>query len=537
MTTADPRVQSPPTPPKRATRRPLPAAAPGRVWLAALAVGAVATVLAFLFAPASPPPPAVFGGDETLADDLDTVLDERRVQGLAVARFPVDDPDAVAFAWAGTIDGSVPADEDTPFETASVFKTVTAMTLADMVANGETTLDRTLAEVFPDVDFADAAVAGATLEDLATHHSGLPTAPDGMTLRAHVLPSLVLTDAYAAAPPPVEALETTTAGEPGAFEYSNLGFSVLGAALAAESGTPYGELVAERVLEPLGMDDTVVVAGVPEGGAAPNVVPGSRVEPWHNTAYAPAGITTWSTTADLTRLLTAVTQGAAPGMDALEPVHEGLAFPGVPADHASGLGDFDIGLAWISSDWADVGRVTSHSGGTLGTSTMVAFDDTHGVVVMANSMSVDSLGLSRELLKDEPEPLTGGTPVWLTTVPTVMMAVIPPVLLLSLLLRRRTLVTQRPLDRLRVVSLSLGSLSWLAAGQRAGDWTSTPAVLWALAVGAVAAALTVGVWHLRRAPTDNARWRWLHVPVFVLSVVFSLTLGSLMVWGLVAASA
>uniref|UniRef100_UPI00037BBC0B serine hydrolase domain-containing protein n=1 Tax=Nocardiopsis lucentensis TaxID=53441 RepID=UPI00037BBC0B len=465
------------------------------------------------------------------------VLDPRDVQGLAVARFPVDAPDAVEFSWGGTLDGADPVDEDTPFETASVFKTITAMTLADMVENGETSLDRTLAEVFPDAEFADPDVAGATLEDLATHHSGLPTAPDGTTLRSRILPALNLTDPYAAAEPPVDALATTTADRPGEFQYSNLGFSVLGAALAAESGTPYPELVAERVLEPLGMDDTVIVEGVPEGGAAPNVVPGARTEPWDNTAYAPAGITTWSTAADLARFLTAVADGTAPGTGALDTVREDVAFPGVPADHPSGLDGFDLGLAWMTSDWPDVGRVTSHSGGTLGTATMVAFDDTHGVVVMANSMAVDSLGLSRELLKDDPEPLTGGLPVWLTTVPTVMMTVIPPVLLLSLLLRRRTLLTQRPLDRLRVVSLSLGSLSWLAAGQRAGDWTSTPMLLWALAAGVVAAAVTVGVWFLRGAPTENGRWRWLHVPVFVLSVVFSLTLGSLMLWGLVAAYA
>ncbi|MEV2277538.1 serine hydrolase domain-containing protein [Nocardiopsis sp. NPDC049922] len=505
-----------------------PAEAPGRVWLVGLAVGLVAAVLAFLFAPVAPPPIPTVEGAEALADDVATVLDARDVQGLVVARFPVDDPDAVAFARAGTEGGTVPVDEETRFETGSLFKTVTAMTLADMVDRGETSLDRTLFEIFPDVDFADPAVAGASLEDLATHHSGLPTVPDGMVLRAHVLPTLTLTDPFAAVPPPVEALETTTADEPGAFQYSNLGFSVLGAALAAESGTPYGELVAERVLEPLGMDDTVI--GVPGGGARPHSVPGAPTEPWHNTAYAPAGSATWSTPADLTRLLTAVARGTAPGASAVQPVYEWIPAPRNGSDHAA------IGLAWFTVDVTGVGSVTRHAGDTFGTSTMLAFDDTQGVVVMANSQSVDAMDLAYALLGDDPEPLPPAPPTPVTVAVTAM-TVVAPVLLLSLMVRRRTLVTGSPLDRLRVVSLSLGAVAWLVAGQRLGDWTWAPLALWALAAGAVAAGVTVGVWHFRRAPTENGRWRWLHVPVFVLSVIFSLALGSLTLWGLVAAAA
>ncbi|WP_017599503.1 serine hydrolase domain-containing protein, partial [Nocardiopsis lucentensis] len=454
------------------------------------------------------------------------VVDPRDVQGLVVARFPVDAPDAVEFARAGTEDGAVAVDEETLFETGSLFKTVTAMTLADMVEKGETSLDRTLVEVFPDAVFADPDVAGATLEDLATHRSGLPTLPAGDPLYGYVIAPVILTDPFAGAPPPVEALATTTADRPGEFQYSNLGFSVLGAALAAESGTPYPELVAERVLEPLGMDDTVV--GVPGGGAVPHAVPGARTEPWRDTDYAPAGSGTWSTPADLTRYLTAVADGTAPGMSALEPVYEGI------PDPRGGSDDFALGLAWFTVDVPGVGPVTRHAGDTFGTSTMLALDGARGVVVMSNAQSVDSMELAYELLKEDPRPLADTPPTPVAVVATVMTAV-PPVLLLSLMLRRRTLLTQRPLDRLRVVSLSLGAAAWLVAGQRAGDWAWAPLALWALAVGAAAVGVTVGVWHLRRAPTENGHRRWLHVPVFVLSVVFSLTLGSLMLWGLVAA--
>ena len=540
MTSVDSPTQthgSPPGPGRRRGER--SPSAPGRVWLAALVVGAAVAVPAHLFAPLAPPPTAVLEGDADLLADVEALVDPGTVQGVSVARFPVDDPGAVEWVRGGTADGSVPVDGNTPFETASVFKTVTAMTFADMVEKGETSPDRTLGEIFPGLDFADPGTASATLEDLATHHSGLPTAPATDPLRHYVLPSLAFSDAYGWSPHPLEALAVTPANTRGEYEYSNLGFAVLGAALAAESGTPYGELVRERILDPLGMDDTVIVeGGVPEGGAAPHITPGGTVQPWHNTDYAPAGITTWSTTADLVRFLQAVSGGTAPGLAALDPVHEDVSLPGAPEDAEGGFGRFTQGLAWFTVDVPGHGPVTMHTGGSLGSATIAAFDDGHAVVVMANSRTLDSVGLGTELLKDDPQPLPGN-PDWLAAfglVTTLMMVVVPPVLLVSLMLRRRTLITQRLLDRLRIVSLSLGSLTWLVTGLRWGDWQTTPMVLWALAAGLVAAGLTVGAWHFRRVPAEAGRWRRLHVSVFALSVVFSLTLGSLMVWSMAIAA-
>src|SRR5690625_574924 len=158
--------------PKR-PKRPRAAQAPGRVWIAALGAGVAVALLALLLFPHDSMPRAEFGGDGELVGDLAASGDPDLVQCMAVARFPVDDTDAIEWAFAGTTDGDTPVGEDTPFETASVFKTFTAMTLADMVESGETSLDRTLGEVFPGIDFTDEAIADATLEQIANHHSGL----------------------------------------------------------------------------------------------------------------------------------------------------------------------------------------------------------------------------------------------------------------------------------------------------------------------------------------------------------------------------
>ncbi|QRN80517.1 MAG: beta-lactamase family protein [Nocardiopsis sp. BM-2018] len=514
-------------------QRPRAEAAPRNVLLVALAVGAVVALAAVLLFPLLPhrsPAPAVeFEGDEALVADVSAALDPGRVQGLAVARFPNDAPEQVEWVTAGTADGTAPITTTTPFETGSVFKVFTAMTLADMVAAGETSLDRTVGEIFPDTEFADPAIAGATLEDLATHHAGFVTQMEEGPLGA--LRRNAWGDSYRQAVPPLEFAATAQAAVPGSFMYSNAGYALLGEALAEESGTPYPELVRERVLDPLSLDATVISdAGVPEGGAGPYTEPGSRVQEWRNTDYAAAGVATWGTPEDLVRFMAAVAEGEAPGMAALDPVHETVEFE-VPQAEPEGLG---IGLGWRLLDVPGVGQVTWHSGGSFGTRTMIATDGEQSVVVMANSLGVEAPALAFQLLGDDPQRIPG-SPVPVKLLVSYFTVLVPAALLLALVLRRRTLLTRRPLDRLRIVSLTLGALAWNLLGLRHGDWVGAPAFVWALGIGLVAAAVTVGAWHWRRVPVEAGRFRWLHVTVFVLSLLFSLGLGTLMAWGLTVA--
>ncbi|GHD26264.1 hypothetical protein GCM10007147_24180 [Nocardiopsis kunsanensis] len=519
--------------PSKRPRVPRAAQAPGRVWLAALGAGVATALLVLLLFPHESVPPAEFEGDGELVGDLEASVDPDLVQGMAVARFPVDDTGAAEWAFAGTTDGDTPVDEDTPFETASVFKTFTAMTLADMVADGETSLDRTLGEIFPDVDFADGTIADATLEQVANHHAGFSQgavgAPDSFVR------GLTFGDAYRNALPPMDYLPEAVAVGQDNYVYSNAGYTILAEALAQESGTPYEELVRERVLDPVGMDDTVVSEGIPEGGAPPYVEPGARSEEWHNTDYAAAGITTWSTTADLVRFMRAVAEGTAPGMGALEVQREDLDASGLSEDAeetGEAGGSLDMGLGWHVLDVPGVGEVSWHSGGTYGTRTMVALGDDEAVVIMANSFMVEAPALAFELLSEDPEPLPTLTPPAFLIAQTALMALLPALSLLAFVARRRTLITQRPLDRLRLVSFPLGAVAWLLAAVKFGSWALTPHTVAAVAAGAVAAAVTVGVRHWKRVPVEAARWRWLHIPVFVLSLLFSLVLAGVSVFGL-----
>lgn len=520
-------ASEPHTPPRHL----LAPAVPRRMLLIALAVGVAVALACHLLLPYAPHRSETGGefvGAPGLATDVETALDPTQVQGLAVARFDNHAPDEVEWVTAGTADGTVPVSTDTPFETASVFKVFTAMLLADMVERGETSLDRTLGEIFPDTAFADPEIATVTLQELATHHSGIPTEAEVGVLGA--LSSLVRGDKYRDATAPLEFAATTVSWNRGRYQYSNAGYALLGEALAKEVGSAFPDLVHERLFSPLGLDGTAILPeGTPEGGAGPHIEAGARVQDWHNSDYAAAGITTWSTPEDLVSLMAAIARGDAPGMGALETVHEEID-PVVPAagNESTPLG---MGLGWHLTDVSDADEVVWHSGGTLGSRTMIATDGNRSVVVMANSFGVEAPALAFTLLRDASQPVPTASSSPLVLAQTLLITLLPPILLCGLMLRRRTLLTQRPLDRLRIVSLTLGAFAWVAAALRLGGWVDTPEVVWALGAGVAAAGVVLGVWHWRAAPIEAGRWRWLHVPVFALSVALSSVVLAGTLWG------
>ncbi len=115
-----------------------------------------------------------------------------------------------------------PVNGATQFEIGSVTKGFTALLLAEMVLKGDVALDDPARRYLPSVPLPMNGRA-ITLEDLATHTSGLPFMPDPLPATK--------TDIYRflAGYKPKQA--------PGAnWDYSNLGYWLLGEALAARAG-------------------------------------------------------------------------------------------------------------------------------------------------------------------------------------------------------------------------------------------------------------------------------------------------------------
>ena len=108
-----------------------------------------------------------------------------------------------------------------------------------------------------------------------------------------------------------------TLNDRGRYVYSTLGSAVAGQAVAAAADMSYPDLMRTRLFKPLGMTDTAIEVDGPlvKGGTTQTGLP---VQPWVMDAYAP-GAAAVSTTSDLAKLATAVLDGTAPGMSALEP--------------------------------------------------------------------------------------------------------------------------------------------------------------------------------------------------------------------------
>lgn len=200
-------------------------------------------------------------------------------------------------------DQARPVSADTLFEIGSVTKVFTALLLAEMVHRKELAFDDPVDRFLPaGLRTPQRNGRQITLADLATHTSGLPLFPPvaGSPLEALAR--------YTAADLGAWLADLRLSRDPGAqWEYSNVGFGLLGLALAGRAGTTYDALLQRRLLDPLGLRDTTLH---PSGGATPRLATGHDaglvpVPPLELGLFAPAGALR-STLNDLLEFLRAV---------------------------------------------------------------------------------------------------------------------------------------------------------------------------------------------------------------------------------------
>ncbi len=273
--------------------------------------------------------------------------------------------------YGETFPGSgVKPDRNSLIRLCSISKVFTADILAKLAAEGKAGLADPLQRYAPRGKLVPKGAAGQliTLRDLATHTSGLPrevgayppktphfTFPDQAT-RWKWLPRQRLIR-----PPGTAAL------------YSNVGFDLLGDALASASGKTYAQLLNERIVGPLGLRDTTLTPGSEQ---CSRLLRGTRDEgPCTETLASGASGGVYSTPADMTRVLAYLLH--VPGLPAqpaaalavcLKPEQlksvQGLSHAGDPTG---------IGLAWIQLGDPDSPSVLMEkTGGGAGFSTYIA---------------------------------------------------------------------------------------------------------------------------------------------------------------------
>jgi len=315
-------------------------------------------------------------------------------QGVGLVALQVDKGTTTITA-AGSASAGVPLADDARFEIGSITKTFTALLLADAVVRRRLAVDDAVEAALPSgLKLRDAAGAPIRWIDLATHRSGLPRLPDNLAPKDS-------SDPYADYDE-VRLLRFLREFKPSVprdsrWEYSNLGFGLLGYALGRAAGSDYAQLLGERVLGPLGMTRSVLslpgraISGLVDGHDAEK----RRVAHWHFDVLAGAGALVMPA-ADLARYAEA----------ALRPDDTplGEAFRLAERRHAAGGSEINpMGLGWVRAPLN--GRILlNHDGGTAGFSSSLWLDPERGrgVALLANAL-VEVTDLALHLL-DESVP-------------------------------------------------------------------------------------------------------------------------------------
>lgn len=332
-------------------------------------------------------------------------VESGRNPGIVVGLLDEGGTRVVAYGSSGVT--GLALDRRTLFEIGSVTKTFTTSLLAEMVARGEVRLDEPVAELLPDsVRVPSYRGRQITLLDLATHTSGLPRIPTNLAPQDPEDPwaDYTVSDLYQF----LNSYQLQRA--PGSkVEYSNIGLGLLGYALALRGGKPFEELLRERILAPLGLDDTRVTLSPAQERrlAQGHDEDGKAVEHWHIPTLPGAGALR-SDVDDLFRYLSA---------------HLGLSggdlIPVLARTHQTytQLDDtLAVALGWLVNRSDPDRPFWYHNGETGGFHSFVAFEPAgrRAVIVLSNGAnSIDDIGfriLTHPSARSSPEPSDRGHP-------------------------------------------------------------------------------------------------------------------------------
>ena len=354
----------------------------------------------------APPPPLKVASPQAgwrapseadLRQILKGEIGARQAVGVVVG---VVGPQGRMIVSEGAADASRPGPigAETPLYVESTAKTLTGLLLADMVRRGEVMLDDPVDLYLPKGErMPERNGRKITLEDLATHTSGLPRGENGVAFEA--------LDHY-----PAERMRRYLAGYPltrdpgGAYEYSDIGAALLGDALTRRAGSSFEQLIHDRVIAPLGLSETLTRAGPALMAHMPveydsSLQPHGRGGPRFDDPWIPSfGL--YSTVDDLLKLLETQLGYRPDPLAAASASARAIRRPIAPGAEQS--------LAWEVRRLGPPGTEVFGGGGSSRTMTVyLAFrpDTRTGVVVYTNARTtLDPVDLGLYVLTGRPAP-------------------------------------------------------------------------------------------------------------------------------------
>ena len=201
---------------------------------------------------AEAPEPSIISDAQLHRMLIARIDDQRQGTGIVVGVIDRKGKRVLAYGTMGVGD-TRPVGGDTVFDLGSITKVFTALALSEMVQRGEVMLDDPAQQYLPtDVHLHTHGGKQITLADLATHTAGFPSRPANLDpsdpKQAHGYPADLLYQFLSSYVP---------TRDPGTYyQYSSVGYGLLGEVLARKAGRSYEDLLKERITQPLGMNDT-----------------------------------------------------------------------------------------------------------------------------------------------------------------------------------------------------------------------------------------------------------------------------------------
>jgi D-alanyl-D-alanine-carboxypeptidase/D-alanyl-D-alanine-endopeptidase len=341
--------------------------------------------------PSIVPPATTFEITDNLKHLIRTLVDNGTNAAMVIG---LVDPNGTQFYGYGKTSNATNAttvNENTLFDIGSITKTFTTTILADMVKNGTVNLDDPIERYLPPtVRVPTYNGYKITLEDLATHTSGLPDYPPKVSNITNIISEIMYPNTRQQLYESLSNVTLTYA--PGSkYSYSDMGMALLGDILASKAGMPYEQLVIDKILNVLGMNstrillsDSTLLSRLASGHLNGTEIPPMLPNPAFPLALAPAG-SLHSTASDLVKYLSANTGLIKTILD--NAMHDSQKIR--LYTNQSGVEGYDVyvGLGWFTT--TNFGsQIIWHNGEVLGYNAFAGFNPTtqRGVVILASTM-------------------------------------------------------------------------------------------------------------------------------------------------------
>jgi CubicO group peptidase (beta-lactamase class C family) len=187
-----------------------------------------------------------------LANSVQEEVDNALTHGFDGIIVYVDEgskePDFYAAGWKNR-EERIPADPHALFKIASIGKLYDAVSITKLVADGRLSLDKTLAEYFPELEGRIEYADNITLRMMVQHRSGIH--------------NLTNTPDFWIDPPKNSnealdrVLDLSASFEPGSsYEYSNTNYLLINLLVEKVTGMEHAQYIKEEILDPLDLKNT-----------------------------------------------------------------------------------------------------------------------------------------------------------------------------------------------------------------------------------------------------------------------------------------